>query len=326
MKSQPVRIARGTTVHITQMKRWMHSHHFIESDAHAERRTRLVAAITGCTMVAEIVVGWMSGSMALLADGWHMGTHMFALGIAAYAYRFARLNRNNPAFTFGTGKVASLAGFTSAVVLGMVAVGMVTESASRLINPQEIRFGQAMAVAVIGFIVNIGSALLLQDGGRHEHHGHDHHHDHNRRAAFIHVVADALTSLLAMVALVAVRFWNLRWMDPGVAVLGAVLITVWAVGLLRDSGRILLDAGVSAEKADQIRKAIESDADNRVADLHVWHIDNAVLSVALTVVTHYPKPPDHYRTLLRAIPEVQHSTIEVVEHRGDPCMPVDSGS
>jgi cation diffusion facilitator family transporter len=273
-------------------------------------------------MTAEIVFGWLSGSMALLADGWHMGTHMFALGIAAYAYRFARVHKDDPAFTFGTGKVASLAGFSSAIILALVAVGMVSESVSRLISPHEIQFGQAILVAAIGLVVNIGSAWLLRDNHEHDQdHGHVHH-DHNRRAAFVHVVADALTSLLAMVALVAVHFWNLQWMDPGVALLGAALIMIWAVGLLRESGRVLLDAGVDADTVSGIRKTIESDSDNRVSDLHVWHIGNGALSVAATVVTHYPKPPDYYRGLLAATREVKHSTIEIVEHKGEPCLPL----
>jgi cation diffusion facilitator family transporter len=299
-------------MHKAQMSSWSHSHQFGEASPSAELRTKWVAVITGFTMAAEIAVGWLSGSMALLADGWHMGTHMFALGIAAYAYRFARVHRDNPAFTFGTGKVASLAGFSSAIILAAVAVGMVTESVSRLISPREIQFGQAMLVAGIGFAVNIASALLLRDNHEHEHHHGHGDHDHNMRAAFVHVVADALTSLLAMVALVAVRFWNLYWMDPGVALLGAALIMIWAVGLLREAGRVLLDAGVDADTVAAIRDAIESDSDNRVSDLHVWHIGSGALSVAATIVTHFPKPPDHYRGLIQSIQQIKHSTIEVV--------------
>jgi cation diffusion facilitator family transporter len=315
-----IRLQEELQMHIHTMATWQHSHPFGEADARAEQRTRWVVAITGGTMVAEIIVGWLSGSMALLADGWHMGTHMFALGIAAFAYRFARLHSDDPVFTFGTGKVASLAGFTSAIVLGLVAMGMVAESVSRLINPSEIHFVHAIIVAAIGLAVNVGSALLLHDVG-HDEHGH--HHDHNRRAAFIHVLADALTSLLAMVALVAVHFWNLRWMDPAVALLGAALITVWAIGLLRDTSRTLVDAGVSADTTARIRQALESDADNRVSDLHVWQVGSDALSVAANIVTHYPRPAEHYRGLLRAISEIKHSTIEITACGGEPCIPID---
>lgn len=303
-----MRLQEDSDMHGNKMDTWRHSHRFGEADVRAERRTQWVVGITAVTMVAEIVVGWLSGSMALLADGWHMGTHMFALGIAAFAYRFARMHSDDPIFTFGTGKVASLAGFTSAIVLGIVAVGMVAESVSRLINPSEIQFSQAMIVAAIGFIVNVGSALLLHDTGHDEH---ERHHDHNRRAAFTHVLADALTSLLAMFALLAVRFWNLRWMDPAVALLGAALITVWAVGLLRDTSRTLVDAGVDADTTSRIRGNIESDADNHVSDLHVWHVGGDALSVAVSIVTHYPRPVEHYRRLLSTMPAIKHATIEI---------------
>ena len=303
------------------MNKWQHSHRFDETDARVERRTKWVVTITAATMVVEIVAGYVSGSMALLADGWHMGTHMFALGIALFAYRFARLNKDNPAFTFGTGKVSSLAGFTSAIVLGIVALGMVSESVSRLVTPHDIHFVQAMVVAGIGLAVNIGSALLLHDAG-HEGHEHPHPADHNRRAAFVHVVADALTSLLAIVALLAVRFWRLWWMDPAVAILGAALIATWAVGLLKDTSRVLLDAGVDADTTHRIQNSLEADADNRVSDLHVWHVGGDALSVAVSIVTHYPRPADHYRALLSAIPHIRHSTIEIVACEGQPCIPV----
>jgi cation diffusion facilitator family transporter len=308
-------------MHIKQMSKWMHSHRFGETDGRAERRTKWVVVITGATMIAEIVVGWLSGSMALMADGWHMGTHMFALGIAVFAYRFARRHRDNPTFTFGTGKVASLAGFTSAIVLGIVALGMMGESVSRLIKPNEIQFAQAMAVAAIGFVVNILSAILLHEV-KSPGYENEHHHDHNLRAAFIHVVADALTSLLAMVALVAVRFWDLQWMDPAVAMLGAVLITVWAVGLLRETSRTLLDAGVDAETISQIQTCLESNADNRISDLHVWRVGGHALSVAVCIVTHYPRPSEHYRKLLEAIPGIEHATIEIISCEGEPCIPM----
>ena len=302
----------------------MHEHAFDVVDARAERMTRWVVLITGCTMVVEIVVGWLSGSMALLADGWHMGTHMFALGITVFAYRFARHHRDDPAFTFGTGKVGSLAGFTSSIVLGIVAIGMAAESVSRLINPIEIHFGQAFTVACVGFLVNVGSAWLLQQPhspGRENRHGDD----HNLRAAFLHVVADAVTSLLAMVALLGVQFWRLRWMDPVIGLFGAALITAWALGLLRETSRTLLDAGVDTDTVRQIKKCIESDADNRVSDLHVWSVGGSALSVAVSVVTHYPRPSQHYKDLLSSVERIQHATIEVITCQDDPCIPLDAG-
>jgi len=294
-----------------QMDRLIHGHRFGGHDDRAESRTRWVVLLTGCTMIAEIVVGWLSGSMALLADGWHMGTHMFALGIAVFAYRFARHNRDNPAFTFGTGKVGSLAGFTSSIVLGLVALAVAWESISRLVRPIEIQFGTAFLVACIGLVVNLASAVML---GSHDEAEHDHdHHDHNLRAAFLHVVADALTSVLAMVALLGVRFWKMVWLDPVIGLVGAALITVWAVGLLRETSRTLLDAGVDAGTVAEIKARIESDSDSRVSDLHVWSVGGDALSVAVCIVTRNPRPSEHYRDLLSSLPRVKHSTIEVVK-------------
>ncbi len=312
-------------MHTQDTDRITHSHLFAEDSATAERRTMWVAVITAATMIAEITVGWLSGSMALLADGWHMGTHMFALGIAAFAYRFARKHSNDPSFCFGTGKVASLAGFTSAIVLASIAAGMAVEAASRFVNPVEIQFSQALIVASIGFAVNVLSAILLH-GSTHKSHGHKHNHDHNLRAALVHVIADALTSLLAMAALVCVHFWGLRWMDPAVALVGSALIAIWAIALLRECGRTLLDAGVDTETRNKIKMCLESDADNRVSDLHVWHVGSNALSVAASINTHYPKHPDHYRALLACIPEVRHTTIEVAGRTDKPCIAVKEGS
>jgi cation diffusion facilitator family transporter len=241
-----------------------------------------------------------------------------------FAYRFARRHRDNPAFTFGTGKVGSLAGFTSAIVLGIVALGMVGESLSRLISPTEILFRQAFVVACIGLMVNLLSAWILHQPGSSEpsERRERHPHDHNLRAAFLHVVADALTSVMAMVALVAVRYWDIKWADPAIGMLGAGLITAWALGLLKETSRTLLDAGVDSETVTQIKGCIESDADNRVSDLHVWQIGGEALSVAATIITHYPRAPDHYRNLLSAIDSVKHSTIEIIKCEDEPCIPM----
>jgi cation diffusion facilitator family transporter len=313
-------------MHTHQMDRWMHDHHFETKATRAERMTQWVIALTACTMVVEIVAGWLTGSMALLADGWHMGTHVFALGITVFAYRFARNHRDNPAFTFGTGKVQSLAGFASSIVLGIVALGMAAESIHRLFRQPEIQFLQAFTVACIGFVVNLLSVFLLhQPDGDHHHdhaHDHDHHHhdDHNLRAAFLHVMADALTSLLAMVALLGVHFWGMRWLDPMMGLVGAALILVWGYGLLKETGRTLLDAGVEPTVAEGIRARIEADADNRVADLHVWTLGGGELSLAMAIVTHTPQAPDHYRELLAEFPNVRHTTIEVIPCPGPTCV------
>ena len=307
-------------MHIKQLDRWIHEHRFGKPDIKAEKRTIFVVLLTSCTMVVEILVGWLSGSMALLADGLHMGTHVFALGITVFAYRFARRHQDNPVFTFGTGKVGSLAGFSSSIVLGMVAFGMVAESVSRLINPTKIHFWQAFIVACIGFLVNLVSAVILHSPDAP---GQDHkHHDHNLRAAFLHVVADALTSLLAIAALLAVRFYSIQWVDPAIGLVGAALITVWAYGLLRDTSRILLDASIDTELITRIKDCIESDADNRVTDLHVWDLGGNSLSVAVSIVTHYPRPASHYKKLLSSVAQIHHSTIEIIICDDKQCIPV----
>lgn len=311
-------------MHVYQMNRWLHRHRFIEPNLRAERRTQLVVVLTAATMIAEVFFGWLSGSMALLADGLHMGTHMFALGISVFAYRFARRHQDNPTFTFGTGKVSSLAGFTSAIFLGLIAIGMLFESVDRVLNPQEIHFTQAIVVAAIGLAVNIGSALLLSDKG-HTERSEGHHQDHNLTAAYLHVVADALTSLLAIGALVVVRLFNIHWIDPAVAMLGAVLISIWAYGLLRETGRTLLDAGVDADTVEKIKSLLESEADTRVSDLHVWRVGGDAICVAASIVTHYPRPAMHYRQILEAIPAIKHSTIEVIACEGKPCSPSEAG-
>ena len=297
-------------MHSKQIDKWMHEHRFGSTDVRAEHMTRWVVIITACMMVVEIVAGWLSGSMALLADGWHMGTHMFALGISVFAYRFARRHRDNPAFTFGTGKVGSLAAFTSSIVLGIVALGMINESISRLINPVAVNFGQAFTVACIGLVVNLVSAGMLHQP---DVDGHAHKHDHNLRAAFLHVVADALTSVLAMIALLGVRFWNLPWMDPAIGLLGAALILIWARGLLRETSRTLLDAGVDSDTVSEIKARLESDSDNRVSDLHVWSLGGDALGVAVCIVTHHPQPAEHYRSLLSSFSRIRHSTIEIIK-------------
>ncbi|MSO73061.1 MAG: cation transporter [Rhodospirillaceae bacterium] len=322
--------------------RWRRDHFFLAA-AHAKnaRRTQAVLILTVVMMVAEIVAGTLFGSMALLADGWHMGSHAAALGIAAFAYAYAHRHAANTTYAFGTGKVGDLGAFASALVLGMIAVLMAYESVTRLFAPVEIAFGEAILVAAIGLVVNFASAWMLKDdaepghGAVHDdlhvrHHAHHHtddhghrhghrhgHGDHNLRAAYLHVLADALTSLLAIAALVAGLFWGLNWLDPAMGIVGAVIIARWAWGLLRMTGRILLDADPSAETTAAVRAAIERDADNRVADLHVWRLGPGHLAAVLTVVTHTPRPPGHYKNLLADITGLSHVTVEVELCCGD---------
>ncbi|WP_338068553.1 cation diffusion facilitator family transporter [Corallincola luteus] len=277
-------------------------------NAKGERRTLYVLILTAITMVAEIIAGTISGSMALLADGWHMATHVAAFMITLFAYHYARKHANDPAFSFGTGKVNVLGGFASAIALAVVALLMLVESTHRLIEPQSISFDDAIAVAVIGLLINIIGAFLLKD--EHSHH-HDHHHDHNLHAAYMHVLADALTSLLAIFALLAGKFAGLDWLDPVMGIVGSVIVTRWAISLLKQTSPILLDRNIEPRFRQKIVASIESDADNRVSDIHIWKIGANHYSAIIAVVTHEPKPIEHYRALLAPFRQLSHLTIEV---------------
>ncbi|MFD2184371.1 CDF family Co(II)/Ni(II) efflux transporter DmeF [Rhodoplanes azumiensis] len=326
-------------MHTRSLKAWQHDHVFLgESHDANERRTWAVVALTGAMMVAEIVGGTLFGSMAVVADGWHMATHAGALAIAAVAYRVARKNAANPGFTFGTGKIGELAGFASAVVMAMVALLVAWESVERLIRPVEIAFGQAIGLAVVGLAVNLVSAWLLFDphhhrhdhgfaghAGAHDDHDHDHDHDHhdgdhdhghahhtdnNLRAAYFHVLADALTSVLAVVALLAARYLGWTVMDPLMGIVGAVLITQWSVGLLRAAGGVLVDRVPDARLVKTIRDKLEV-GDDRVSDLHVWRVGPGHLAVIAAVVSDDPQPPAHYKARLAGLTVLSHVTIEV---------------
>jgi cation diffusion facilitator family transporter len=279
-------------MHIHNLHRWQHSHRFNIDDGHAERNTRRVILLTLSMMIIEIAAGYIFGSMALLADGWHMGTHAAALGITAFAYRYARKHAQNPNYSFGTGKVGVLGGFGSAVVLAVIALLMGVESVQRLFAPVNIRFNEAIAVAIIGLAVNLISAYLLRGRHHYDHGaGHGHHHDHNLRAAYLHVLADALTSVLAIFALLTGKAFGWIWMDPIMGIVGALIISRWSYGLLVDTSKVLLDRDVNAEA-----------------------------SAIVSVVTHYPKPPDHYKQLLAGYDEMAHVTVEVNQCEGDPCL------
>ena len=301
----------------------IHGHEFHTPHPEAERRTRWVVALTVVTMVVEIVFGMLTGSMALLADGWHMGTHAGALGIAVFAYIYARRHARSPRYAFGTGKVGVLGGYSSAVVLAIVAILMVVESASRLWSPVGIRFDEALAVAAVGLVVNLVSAWLLSAGSlrnasghshdhgrKHDHHQH-HHHDHNLRAAYLHVIADALTSVLAIVALLAGRNLGWVWLDPAIGMLGGLVIARWSLGLLRECGRILLDGSAAEAAIEEIRRAIESDGQARLVDVHVWKLGATEQAAILSVAASEPQPPEHYKSLIAHVPDLRHITVEV---------------
>ena len=266
-------------MHSHSIDQWAHDHVFLGSrHDHNERRTRFVVALTAAMMVGEIVAGWAFGSMALLADGWHMATHAAALGIASLAYLFARRQAANTHFTFGTGKFGDLAAFASAIILTLIAVQIAYESVVRLFNPVPIAYGEAISIAVLGLAVNLLSAWLLRGSHDHPHghHGHDHghhghDHDNNLRAAYVHVLADAATSLLAIAALVLAMLSNWVWADPAVGIVGSLVIASWAFGLVRASGAVLLDVNADHDLEETIRSRIESKGD-RVTDLHLWQI------------------------------------------------------
>jgi len=322
-------------MHTTDLKPWRHDHAFVPGQGGSgERRTRWVVAITLVMMAGEIVAGLAFGSMALLADGWHMGTHAAALGVAVFAYRYARRHAADPRYSFGTGKVGALSGFASAVGLAVVALMVFGESVSRLASPVAIRFDEAIAVAVLGLCVNVACALLLRDDDHDHGHGHGHghphehdddaatvgghaahagheHRDHNLRAAYLHVLADALTSVLAIVALLAGRTFGWTWMDPIMGIVGSLVIARWSLGLLRDTSAVLLDAEVAEGRREAIRAAVEVDAESRVADLHVWRVGPRHLAAIVSVVTPEPRAAAHYKQLLAGFPDLAHVTVEV---------------
>lgn len=279
--------------------------------------------ITAITMVVEIVAGSVFGSMALLADGWHMGTHAGAFAITIFAYHYSRKHNSDRDFTFGTGKVSVLGGYSSAIALVVIALFIGVESIERLITPQEIRFNEAIAVAVLGLTVNLFCAYLLHGNHTHTHehgHKHAHHHDHNLRGAYLHVIADALTSVLAIFALSFGKLFGWQWLDPLMGIVGALVITRWAYGLLKDTSTILLDRNSEREHVELIRQRIESDSDNRVSDIHIWRVGPVDYAAIVSVVTHYPKSTEHYKNLLAEFKELSHLTIEVNSCTGEPCI------
>ncbi|HUD28155.1 MAG TPA: CDF family Co(II)/Ni(II) efflux transporter DmeF [Novosphingobium sp.] len=302
-----------------------HEHVFLGT-SHDEnaRRTRWVVLLTAIMMVGEIVAGYATGSMALLADGFHMATHAGALSIAAAAYAYARRHARSPSYSFGTGKVGDLAGFASAIVLGLVALWIGIESVLRLLHPNAVAFGEATVIAIVGLAVNVASALLLSGGHHHGHHGHDHghhdhgHHDHdhaghghdnNLRSAYLHVLADALTSVLAIAALVAGRYLGWVWMDPLVGILGGIVIARWSWGLMRDTAAVLLDRS-DAHVAAEVRELVEAPGDARIADLHVWRVGPQAHAAIVGVVAAPGVTAAAIRSRLAPVHELAHLTVE----------------
>ncbi len=310
-------------MHAETLEKWQHEHEYSVKNERGEKRTQYVLALTAITMVVEIVAGTVYGSMALLADGWHMGTHVAAFMIAIFAYRYARKHAQDPSFTFGTGKVNVLGGFASAIALSVVALLMLVESWQRILDPQAIHFNQAILVASLGLLVNMISAFLLRDNHAHDHHHahEDHHdHDHNLKAAYLHVLADALTSVLAIVALVAGKFLGWNWLDPVMGIVGAMIITRWSYGLIRQTGPILLDAGIEEDYRQAIKAAIEQDADNRISDIHVWRVGANHYAVIIALVSDAPQSTEHYKQLLEQFHWLSHITIEVNQCESGDCI------
>lgn len=319
---------------------WEHSHTFGQDRRRpGESRTLLVIALTGIMMIVEIIAGIVYGSMALLADGLHMASHAAALSINALAYVYARRHAHDARFSFGTGKVNTLGGYTGAVLLAGFALVMAWESVERLISPTAISFNEAIFVAVLGLIVNGVSVLILgqhhhpedasdlateleehghyhdrrsdDDADHHDHHDHHHHHDHNLISAYLHVLADALTSLLAIFALLAAKYFGLVWADPAMGIVGAVLVGRWSIGLLHTTSVVLLDREGPDDLRSAIRRRIEAVDDNRVTDLHLWAVGPRMYSAIIAVVTPQPRPPEHYKRLLPAGLGIVHVAVEV---------------
>jgi cation diffusion facilitator family transporter len=330
----------------TQYNQFPHLHTFNIDKQSTEKRTLIVVVITFTMMIAEIVYGLLANSMALLADGWHMGTHAFALGISLAAYIIARKHAKNSRFTFGTWKIEILGAYSSALVLAIVAIVMVYSSIERLVHPLSIQYNQALMVAAIGLIVNIVSALILNAGGRSLHHHHHHHHHHhqqqhthdehsehgnhnihdnnhedhnhkdhdlNLKSAYLHVIADALTSVFAIGALLGAKYLRQDWLDPFMGIVGAALISRWAYLLLKESSAILLDHNTNTHLWEEIRECIESDKHTKICDFHIWRVADTKYSCILSIVSPKEQSIEIYRDRLRNVYELAHVTIEINE-------------
>ncbi|MDE2585707.1 MAG: CDF family Co(II)/Ni(II) efflux transporter DmeF [Betaproteobacteria bacterium] len=312
-------------MHTHDLSSWTHDHVFDQGSEAAERGTRAVMWITAAMMVVEIVAGWWFNSMALLADGWHMSSHAVAIGLSTFAYATARRYARDPRFAFGTWKIEILGGFASAIFLLVVAVLMITGSVERIVSPQPIHYREAIAVAGVGLLVNIVCAMIL--GGAHDHHDHhsehthgdhqhhNHHHDLNLKSAYVHVIADAATSVLAIVALAGGWLYNWSWLDPAMGIAGAGLVAIWAKGLIIETGKVLLDREMDHPVVEEIREAVETGpnaGETRIADLHVWRVGKRSYACALSLVTHDQKlTASRIREQLAVHEEIAHVTVEI---------------
>lgn len=309
-------------MHHQSIQHWQHDHTFSQDQRRpGESRTLMVIAITALMMVVEIVAGVLFGSMALLADGLHMASHTAALGITAFAYIHVRRHARNRQYSFGTGKVNALGGFAGAILLAVFALIMGVESIVRLLNPVDIAFNQAILVATLGLLVNGVSVLILGgEAPHHDHnhelseshdHGHGHHHDHNLKSAYLHVAADALTSVLAIVALLSAKYFGLMWMDPVMGIVGAILVARWSYGLLGTTSAVLLDRQAPEELLREIRTLTEQDGDTRVTDLHVWSIGPEIYSAVIALVAHNPATVAEYKARLPDSLCLVHVSVEI---------------
>lgn len=314
-------------MHNENLSNWIHDHVFDTGNDAAERSTRVVMWITAGMMVVEIAAGWWFNSMALLADGWHMSSHVVAIGLSAMAYATARRYARDPRFAFGTLKIEILGGFASAIFLLGVAAMMLVASVKRIGSPQPIQYQEAIVIAILGLVVNVVCALILGKAHHHdhvhgneqseEHHGHhhNHHQDLNLKSAYLHVIADTSTSVLAIVALFGGSIYGWSWLDPLMGIVGAFLVAVWAKGLIVDTGKVLLDREMDHPVVDEIREVVETGGDTgntRITDLHVWRVGKNVYSCAMTVVTHDATlTADAVRARLSVHEEIVHSTIEI---------------
>ena len=294
---------------------WEHSHDFGVDSAQNKSKVKIVFWLTTIIMVLEIAAGTWSGSMALLADGWHMGTHSAAFLIAIFAYSYAKKNANNKTFSFGTGKVNYLGGFASAIALAIVALLMILESVQRIIEPNNIHFNEAIIVAVVGLIVNIVSAFILKDDHHHhDHHGdsdHHHDHDHNMKAAYLHVLADALTSVLAIVALLTGKYMGIIWIDPVMGIVGAIVILHWSYGLIKESSTVLLDKSVDVSTFEKISQTLDK-KNTIINDIHVWKIASTHQAAILSVSSPSPLSTEEYKKiLLESLPQLSHVSVEI---------------
>jgi cation diffusion facilitator family transporter len=306
-------------MHTHNLSPWTHVHVFDEGNRTAERGTRAVMWITLVMMVVEITAGWWFDSMALLADGWHMSSHAVAIGLSAFAYAAARRYAYDPRFTFGTWKIEVLGGFASAIFLLLVAAMMVWESVARLFVPHIIHYKEAMIIAAVGLVVNVVSAIILGHAHDHHHHEHEerehHHHDLNLKSAYVHVLADAATSLMAIAALAGGWLYGWSWLDPVMGMIGAIVVAVWAKNLLGATGKVLLDREMDHPLAEEIREVIEDDhreGENRIADLHVWRVGQNSYACVISLVTHDRElTADQVREWLTVHEEIVHATIEI---------------